>query len=31
MAGLNTFRGKVTCEGVAKALGRDYTPPETIL
>lgn len=31
MAGLNTFRGKVTCEGVARALGRDYTPPETIL
>ncbi len=31
MAGLNTFRGKVTCEGVARALGKEYTPPETIL
>ena len=30
-AGLNTFRGKVTCEGVAKALGREYTPPEALL
>ncbi len=30
-AGLNTFRGKVTCEGVARALGREYTPPETLL
>lgn len=30
-AGLNTFRGKVTCEGVAKALGREFTPPETLL
>src|SRR3990172_6878558 len=31
MAGLNTFRGKVTCEGVARALGKDYTPPESLL
>ena len=31
MAGLNTFRGKVTCEGVARALGKEYTPPETLL
>ncbi|MBI5575456.1 MAG: alanine dehydrogenase [Deltaproteobacteria bacterium] len=30
-AGLNTFRGKVTCEGVAKALRRVYTQPETLL
>jgi len=30
-AGLNTFRGKVTCDGVAKALGREYTQPETLL
>jgi len=30
-AGLNTFRGMVTCKGVARALGRDYTPPETLL
>jgi alanine dehydrogenase len=31
MAGLNTFRGKVTCEGVARAFGKDYTPPATLL
>lgn len=31
LAGLNTFRGKVTCEGVARALGKTYTPPETLL
>lgn len=31
LAGLNTYRGKVTCEGVARALGKDYTPPETLL
>jgi alanine dehydrogenase len=30
-AGLNTFRGKVTCEGVAHALGREYTSPEALL
>ncbi|MBI5420151.1 MAG: alanine dehydrogenase [Deltaproteobacteria bacterium] len=30
-AGLNTFRGKVTCEGVARALGKDYTPPDALL
>jgi alanine dehydrogenase len=30
-AGLNTFRGRVTCEGVARALGREYTVPETLL
>jgi alanine dehydrogenase len=31
LAGLNTFRGKVTCEGVARALGKEYTPPQTLL
>jgi len=31
MAGLNTFRGKVTCEGVARALGKEYSSPETLL
>jgi alanine dehydrogenase len=31
LAGLNTFRGKVTCEAVARALGKEYTPPETLL
>lgn len=30
-AGLNTFRGKVTCEGVAKAFGKEFTQPETLL
>lgn len=30
-SGLNTFRGKVTCEGVARTLSKDYTPPETLL
>lgn len=30
-AGLNTFRGKVTCAGVARALGREFTPPEPLL
>jgi alanine dehydrogenase len=30
-AGLNTFGGRVTCEGVARALGREYTAPETLL
>ncbi|MBF8257943.1 MAG: alanine dehydrogenase, partial [Actinobacteria bacterium] len=30
-AGLNTYQGKVTCEGVAKALGKEYTSPETLL
>lgn len=30
-SGLNTYRGKVTCEGVARALGLEYTPPETLL
>lgn len=29
--GLNTYRGKVTCMGVAKALGKEYVPPETLL
>ena len=29
--GLNTFGGRVTCEGVARALGREYTAPETLL
>ena len=31
MAGLNTFRGKVTCAGVARALGKEYAPPESLL
>jgi alanine dehydrogenase len=30
-SGLNTFRGKVTCEGVARALAMEYTPPESLL
>jgi alanine dehydrogenase len=30
-AGLNTWQGKVTCEGVARALNKEYVPPETIL
>jgi alanine dehydrogenase len=30
-AGLNTFRGKITCPGVARALGREYVPPESLL
>ena len=30
-AGLNTFRGRVTCEGVARALGLEYTEPEALL
>jgi alanine dehydrogenase len=30
-AGLNTCKGKVTCRGVARALGKDYTHPETLL
>lgn len=30
-AGLNTCRGKVTCEAVARALGKAYVPPETLL
>jgi len=30
-AGLNTFRGRVTCEGVAHAFGKEYTPPEMLL
>jgi alanine dehydrogenase len=30
-AGLNTFAGRVTCEGVAHAFGREYTDPESFL
>ncbi len=30
-AGLNVHKGKVTCEGVAEALGYDYEAPETAL
>jgi alanine dehydrogenase len=30
-AGLNTFAGRVTCEGVAHAFGREYTDPESLL
>jgi len=29
--GLNTFRGKVTCAGVARALGKEYTTPGPLL
>lgn len=31
LAGLNTFRGKVTCAGVARALGKQFVPPETLV
>jgi len=31
LAGLNTFRGRVTCPGVARALGKEYVPPEQLL
>jgi alanine dehydrogenase len=31
LAGLNTYRGKVTCAPVARALGKEYTSPETLL
>ncbi|MDA8121667.1 MAG: alanine dehydrogenase [Deltaproteobacteria bacterium] len=30
-AGLNTWQGKVTCEGVARALNKEHVPPKTIL
>ncbi len=30
-AGLNTFAGKVTCEAVAHAYGREYTDPKPLL
>ena len=30
-AGLNTFRGQITCAGVARALGREFHPPESLL
>jgi alanine dehydrogenase len=30
-AGLNTYGGRVTCEGVARALNREYVPPESLL
>jgi alanine dehydrogenase len=30
-AGLNTFGGRVTCEGVAHAFGKEYTDPESLL
>jgi len=30
-AGLNTFRGAVTCAGVARALGLPCSPPEPLL
>ncbi len=30
-AGLNTCKGRVTCEGVARALNREYVPPESLL
>lgn len=30
-AGLNTCKGRVTCEGVARALHREYVPPESLL
>lgn len=31
MAGLNTYKGKVTFRGVAEALGKEYTDPKTCL
>jgi len=31
LAGLNTFRGRITCAGVARALGKEYLPPEPLL
>lgn len=31
MAGLNTYKGKVTFKGVADALGREYTDPKAAL
>ncbi len=30
-AGLNTFRGRVTCEGVARALKKEHADPESLL
>ncbi len=30
-AGLNTFRGRITCEGVARALNRQHVPAESLL
>jgi alanine dehydrogenase len=29
-AGLNTFRGSVACEGVARALGLPFSPPHRL-
>ncbi|GAB4368033.1 MAG: alanine dehydrogenase [Deltaproteobacteria bacterium] len=31
LAGLNTYRGQVTCEGVGRALGKEYVPGFNIL
>ncbi len=31
LAGLNVYRGQLTCAGVAEAQGQDYTPPEQVL
>ncbi len=31
LAGLNVYRGKITCKGVAEALSYDYLPPEEAL
>ncbi len=31
LAGLNTCRGHIACAGVARALGGEYVPPETLL
>ena len=28
LAGLNVFKGKITCKGVSEAFKLDYTPPE---
>lgn len=30
-AGLNTFRGTISCPGVARALGREFATPESLL
>ena len=31
MAGVNTYKGKVTCEPVAKSQNREFTPVEELL
>ena len=31
LAGLNIFKGKITCQGVAEAFNLDYTPANQVL